>query len=152
MPEMYGKGKPWKTKAAFYAWLRGGLRRSLWMRHPVKIEFLKSNRHKAPLGRNGKDVWCMQCAICSNLFRQSDCEVDHIHPAGKLNGVEDISSFVERLAFVSEEDLRICCKLCHSILTYSERYGCTFEEAKLRKIEIAKKKEAALKRKREKKK
>ena len=29
----------WKTKAAFFAWLRGGLRRAVWEKYPPKIKF-----------------------------------------------------------------------------------------------------------------
>jgi hypothetical protein len=137
---MWGKGKPWQTEAKFWAWMRGGLRRSLWLRHPVKLELLRKERFRAPLGQAGREVWCCVCAICKDIKRQSDCQVDHQHPAGKLSGIEDISPFIQRLAFVEEKDLRILCVDCHRICSYAERYGLTFDEAHARKKEIAKKK------------
>ena len=140
MKIMWGEDKPWKTKAKFWAWVRSGLRRSVWMKHPIKIEHIKSNRYKAPLGVAGKDVWCCTCAICNETHRQTNCQVDHIQPAGKLNSIEDVMTFVERLAFIDDSDIRILCKHCHSIVSYAERYGLTFEKARDRKEEIAKRK------------
>lgn len=140
MKKMWGKGKPWKTESAFWAYIRGGLRRAVWMRHPVKIEHLKKNRYKDGLGAGGKEVWCCTCAICGETKRQSDCQVDHISPAGSLKKIEDISPFIERLAFVEDKDIRILCKSCHAICTYAERYGLTFEKARDRKKEIARRK------------
>ena len=34
----------WKTKAAYFSWLRGGIRRAIWQHHPVKLAFIKANR------------------------------------------------------------------------------------------------------------
>ena len=38
----------WKSKSAFMSYLRGGIRRSCWMKHPVKLEFIKNNRQRIP--------------------------------------------------------------------------------------------------------
>jgi len=143
--KIWGEGTPWKTQAAFWTWVRGGLRRSLWMRHPVKIALLKEKRYRAPLGRLSESgiaqlVWAIDCSVCAQCVKQSNAEVDHIHDAGSLKSREDIASFVERLAFVTTDDLRVVCKPCHKILTYASRYGVSFEEARERKQEIAKRK------------
>jgi len=143
--KMWGDGTPWGTENAFWTWMRGGLRRSLWMRHPVKLALLKEKRYRAPLGRVSKSgiaqlVWAIDCSVCAQCVKQSNAEVDHIHEAGSLKNVEDIQSFIERLAFVTSDDLRVVCKPCHKILTYASRYGVSFEEAKKRKDEIAKRK------------
>ena len=136
---------PWKTSGAFWTWMRGGLRRSLWMRHPVKLALLKEKRYRAPLGRVSKSgiaqlVWAIDCSVCAQCVKQSNAEVDHIHEAGSLKSVEDIQPFIERLAFVTPDDLRVVCKPCHKILTMMSRYDMTFDEAKKRKQEIARKK------------
>ena len=136
---------PWKTPSEFWTWVRGGLRRSLWMRHPNKIALLKEKRYRAPLGRVGKDgiaqlVWAIDCSICQCAVKQSNAEVDHREEAGSLKSLDDVRGFVERLCFVQPEDLRIVCKPCHRILTYASRYGMTFAEAKKRKQDIASKK------------
>lgn len=120
--------------------MRGGLRRGLWLRHPIKIAFIQHNRYKAPIGVGGKEVWAVDCAICKQQFRQSECQVDHITPAGSLRCLEDVEGFVKRLAMVEEKDLRWACKECNSALAYSDRYGVSLEEAIKRKKEIAKKK------------
>ena len=140
MKQMWGDDKPWKTKAKFWAWVRGCLRRSAWNRHPVKLDLLKKVRYKSPLGVNGKDVWTCKCAICGEEKRQTECQVDHIIPAGRLNSVDDITPFVTKLLFVLPEDLRVVCKWCNSVLAYADRYGLTFEKARDRKEEIANKK------------
>lgn len=137
---MWGEDTPWKTESSFWTWVRGGLRRSLWMRHPVKILLLKEKRYRASIGRGGRSVWALRCSICQTEQPQSECEVDHIKEAGSLKSREDIAGFVERLAFVTTEDLRVVCKPCHKILTMMSRYGMTFEEAAQRKAEIAKRK------------
>lgn len=38
---------------------------------------------------------------------------------------------------MSVEDLEPVCKGCHSIITYSERYGVDFNEAKIQKKAVA---------------
>jgi len=142
---MWGPTTPWKTESQFWTWVRGGLRRSAWNRHPVKLAVLKKARYKSPLGVNGKEVWACKCAICKEEKRQAECQVDHILPAGSLNKIEDITPFITRLLFVLPEDLRVVCKWCNSVLAYSDRYGVTFEEAKKRKKEIAARKKGKAK-------
>jgi len=140
MKKMWGKSSPWKTEAAFWTWVRGGLRRSAWNRHPVKLSILKEARYKAPIGVNGKDVWACRCAVCGEEKRQAECQVDHIIPAGSIKCIEDITPFVTKLLFVLPEDLRVVCKWCNSVLAYAERYGLTFEKALGKKKEIARRK------------
>ena len=137
---MWGPDKVWKTESAWWAWVRGGLRRSVWMKNPVKIDKLKASRYKAPLGKDGKEVWAMRCEMCEKEHRQSACQVDHKCGNMSLKCREDILPFVEHLAFITLEDLQILCKQCHDVKTYSERYGVTMEQARKRKEEIACKK------------
>ena len=125
----------WKNKTAFMTYLRGCLRKA-WSRNPIKHEVIKKRRYKIPnpnpRGR-AKTVWGFQCEMCREEFVMSNCQVDHINPAGKLNDVKDIQGFVERLLVVTEDDLRLCCKGCNSALSMSDRYGITYEEAIIRK-------------------
>jgi len=63
--------------------------------------------------------------------------VDHIVPAGRLQCLEDIQGFVERLLFVTTKDLRIVCKkTCHAAITLSEKNGISFQEALAEKTAI----------------
>ena len=66
-----------------------------------------------------------------------DFQVDHIHAAKQLQCFDDIPLFVFRLIYVKEEDLRMVCKLCNSILAYADKQGISFEEAKAEKEAIA---------------
>ena len=138
---MWGPGKVWKTSNDFWTWVRGGLRRSIWMKHPVKLNFRKGKRYKAPIGRNGKEVWVIDCDRCGRQVRQTEAEVNHKIPCGPLKRKEDIQSFAERLAFVTEDDLQMLCKdPCHRVITYTQRYEVTEEQAEKRIGEIDAKK------------
>lgn len=137
---MWGPGTPWKTEAAFWAWMRGGLRRAVWNKHPIKLDKLKSSRYKAPIGVGGKEVWAIKCEECGGEFRQTSCQVDHIVGNISLRCEEDILPFVKHLAFIQESMIRCICKQCHDIKSYAERYGVSLEEAAIRKKEIACKK------------
>ena len=128
----------WPTKAKFWSWMRGGLRRGVWERHPVKIQYIQANRFKAPVGKKTKDnpeglVWCGECEQCGGVFRQYKMEVDHLHSAGSLKGVDDLERFVTKLAIVTSEGLAFVCKPCHKIKSYAERMNISFEDARLEK-------------------
>lgn len=130
---------PWKNKTAFFTYLRGCLRNS-WSKNPIKLNLIKSERKQIenPNPRGNKaTVWGFTCAMCNKDFPIKDCQVDHINPVGKLNEKEDIQGFIERLLWVSDEDLRLCCKNCNMTLAYADRKNITFEEALLEKRIIA---------------
>ena len=130
----------WKTKASLMSYLRGGLRRSCWLKHPVKLEFIKNNRERIPNPNpRGKvdTVWGGRCNVCKNLFVQSKLAVDHIREfSASLKDIEDIQTFVELITLVTEDDLQFVCKDCHENISYSQKNGCSFEEAKVRKKHI----------------
>ena len=134
----------WKTKASLMSYLRGGLRRSCWMKHPVKLEFIKNNRERIPNPNpRGKvpEVWGGRCNVCKNLFVQSKLAVDHVREfSASLKDIEDIQTFVELISLVIEDDLQFVCKECHDTISYSHKHSCPFEEARVRKehIEIGK--------------
>lgn len=145
---VWGEGTPWKTQAEFYTYLRGCLRKA-WVRHPNKIKRINALRFKAPrLDKNGapmldkktgkpKMVWNCTCEMCGHKGGMKDFQVDHIIPAGALQGYDDILGFIQRLIFVNEEDLRILCKECNVTLAYADKNGVSFEEAKAIKQAIA---------------
>jgi len=133
----------WKTQAAFYSYLRGGFRRGIWEKNPIKLEFIKRNRVRAPIGKptkkepNGAMVWAGECSCCKEIKRQPELQVDHIEGEMKLTCADDIALFVQRLSFVSFEDLQLVCKPCHKDITYSERYKVSLEEARATRKAIA---------------
>lgn len=124
--------KVWKNKSAFYNWLRGNIRRSVWNRHPTKVEYVKSKRFLIPNPRKkGKrEIWGCKCEICNKVYPQKGVQVDHIEGAGSLNEAEDIQGFMERLAIVDFSGVQILCKECHSYKTHAERSGVSFEESR----------------------
>ena len=140
----------WKTKASLMSYLRGGLRRSCWLKHPVKLEFIKNNRERIPNPNpRGKvdTVWGGRCNVCENLFVQSKLAVDHIREfSASLKDIEDIQTFVELITLVTEDDLQFVCKDCHENISYSQKNGCSLEEARVRKKHILYGKEKAFKR------
>lgn len=125
----------WKTESAFLSFIRGGIRRHLWSKNPIKLEFMKENKVDIP-NNNPKSMKRFptvkggRCECCGELFKQTDLEVDHkVGERGNLRSVEDIQSYVENIVFVRKEDLAWLCKPCHKIKTYAERYGMTIQEA-----------------------
>ena len=127
----------WKSKASFMSYLRGGIRRSCWLKHPIKLEFIKNNRLRIPNPNpngNASHVWGGECNICKNLFVQSKLSVDHIREfSASLREVEDIQNFVELISLVTEDDLRWVCKGCHEIVSYSQKMSISFEQARIEK-------------------
>jgi len=131
----------WKTKPAFFQWVRGQMRRA-WARHPVKVSYMHNHRERVPLGKktvkNPKGlVWGCRCEHCNNLFKQTECEVDHIEQAGSFKDWGDLEKWMVKLMHINWGSIRVVCKTCHRIKSYAERTGMTFEEAKLEKEVIA---------------
>lgn len=129
----------WKSEAAFWGWVRGGLRK-LWSRHPVKLEYIKQNRKRIsnpnPKGRVA-EVWGMTCAICQKDMVQSEIEIDHISEHGaRLSGLEDVESFVNHLLMIDFNSLRPLCKPCHRVVSHAQKMGVSFEEALAMKMAI----------------
>lgn len=131
----------WKTQAAFMSWCRGGIRRSLWNKSPIKINFIKKHRIRIPNPKKTKrspaEVWGAKCALCSKLFVLKDIQVDHKVGNHSLTEISDIQSFIESIVMVEEQDLQLICKGCHKIKTHSERMGINFEDAEREKKIIA---------------
>ena len=138
----------WPTQAKFMSWVRGGIRLGLWKKHPVKLEFLKEsivqmvNTNPRSMKRFPK-VNAVLCALCNQMVKSSDAEVDHIRGNHSLKSLDDLRKFTESMIIVRKSDLQIACKPCHKIKSYSEREGISFEHARAIKqaIEICKTKQ-----------
>lgn len=131
----------WKTEAQFFIWMRGQMRRA-WARHPVKVAYMQQHRERVPLGRKTIKnpeglVWGCRCEHCNHLFKQIECEVDHINAAGSFKGWDDFEAWMYKLMHINFSSIRILCKTCHRIISYAERRGMSFDEAKLEKKVIA---------------
>ena len=132
------EGSPWKNSTAFFTYLRGCLRKA-WSRNPCKLNVIKKQRKQItnPNPRGNKlTVWGAECSMCHKDFVLKDIQVDHITPAGSLQKTEDIQGFVERLLYVTEDDLRLVCKGCNAALAMGDKYDMTYEEALVEKLAI----------------
>ena len=127
----------WKSKASLMSYIRGGVRRSLWNRHPSKTKLIKEKRFQIPNPNpNGKKptVWGGECEICNNLFIEKELQVDHIRDHGSsLKDISDIQQFIEDIVIVTRDDLRWVCKGCHEIVSYSQKMNISFEQARIEK-------------------
>ena len=135
----------WATESAYMSWLRGGIRRYLWAKNPVKLEFIKQNRIKIPNPNprgKVKEVWEGVCALTGNIFPIGDMEVDHKEGNHSLKTLDDLVPFVKGIVMITLDDLQLVSKEAHKIKSYAEKQGISFEEAKIEKevIEIIKQK------------
>lgn len=136
----------WKTESAFLSFIRGGIRRYLWSKNPVKLDFVKESAIQI-VNTNPRSMKAHptvkggQCEICKGLFKADQMEVDHRSGEFSLRKIEDIQKFVEGIVFIRKEDLAHLCKPCHATKTHAERYDMSFDEAKVEKqvIELNKK-------------
>lgn len=129
----------WKTKGAWFSWLRGGIRRSLWNKSPIKLEYIKNNRKRIPNPNpKGKvtTVWGGMCELCKKDFVIAQLDVDHKQGNHSLNELSDIQNFIENIVLTTENDLQFACKSCHKIKNQQERKGISFEMASYEKLAI----------------
>jgi hypothetical protein len=134
----------WATESAYMSWLRGGIRRYLWSKNPVKLEFIKQNRVKIPNPNprgKVKEVWGGVCALTGNTYPIGDMEVDHKEGNHSLKTLDDLVPFVKGIVMITLDDLQLVSKEAHKIKSYAEKQGIPFEEAKAEKtaIELIKK-------------
>lgn len=121
--------------------------RSMWSDGIFKTSFLKNNsvlientnnrsKKRYPMVRKYK------CAICGEYFGGTEIELDHVVSENTLTDYEHINDFFTNIILTSPDKLQVLCKDkktkkdgvvrfgCHSIKTFSERYGVSLEEAR----------------------
>lgn len=143
--EPWNESNAWKSKAEFFTWLRGGLRKTIWQFYPPKNEFKASMLRKATKedyvnGIHPRTKKVGQCVKCKEWMGGSKLQVDHIINAGSISDEEHIKSFVMNLA-CSKDDMQLVCVPCHKAMTYADKMGVSYEEAVIEKqaIEYCKK-------------
>ena len=119
------KYKGFDSKAKYNTFVRGNLRR-MWLKWPLRFEFLKERRQKLPIGKNGREVWGYVCEYCKESFRPQNIDVDHIEEAGSL---DDLNEFINNL-LCDKSNMRILCKECHKAITLANKKDISIEEAK----------------------
>lgn len=122
------------TESGYLSWIRSALR-SRWLRWPPRAAALDAAKEPY-VGDNARRKHSYRCKLCNGLFALKDCEVDHYpHDAGAIRSLDDIGPFVGRL-FCETDNLRVLCKNCHAIYTYSQRQGISWELAMAEKKAI----------------
>lgn len=129
----------WKSEAAFFTYLRGGLR-MIWSRYPAKLAWKKEQlTDERPFGYTGRGKSFGECHYCNQMFTGSALEVDHVLQAGTCNSWETAQKFLHNLLDCNDNWV-LSCKPCHKIKSYAEKQGLTFEQARAEKkvIELMK--------------
>lgn len=67
----------WKTKAAFFSYLRGNLRKAIWDTYPVKLDFKNNNVSAPPPDYKGRAKSGAYCSLSGEWVPKSYLEVDH---------------------------------------------------------------------------
>lgn len=133
----------WKDEKAYLNWLRSQTRR-IWGRHPVKTEYRMRRRFKAPLGRNGKEVFACTCEMCGKTVRQTETQVDHLEQGGSFSNWEEYTQWAKRILWVGLDGVRELCIPCHKAVNHSQNRGISVEDARIEKeaIRLVKEKKA----------
>lgn len=126
----------WKTKAAFFAWLRGALRRALWERYPVKLYYKNKATHNPPMSYTGRAKKLGKCSLSGEVLPKSQLEVDHKTGHVSLTDWTDLEPFIHHL-LCTEHEMQLVSKEAHKIKSYAERMGISYEEAAIEKQVIA---------------
>lgn len=126
----------WKTKSAFFTWLRGGLRRAIWEKYPPKIQFKTKGCSPPPPDYEGRAKSGANCALTGEWTPKSYLEVDHIKGHVAFTDWDDVLDFIKHLCSDSS-NFQLVNKENHKIKSYAERKGISFEEALIEKKAIA---------------
>lgn len=122
--------------------------RKVWMKHDTKLAKIY-RQTKPDMDNSTRTKWLIECECCGEDTKLSDIECDHIKGEHTLTTLEDIVPFAQSILGVGDKDLQLVCTECHSTITYAERYGMSFEDAKKEKGVIAKLKQSVTKQKQE---
>lgn len=124
--------------------------REAWGVSIFKLEFLKRNSELV-VNENPRSkkrypmVRKYRCAICGELFGSTEIELDHLVDENSLTSYDHINDFMTNIVLTSPDKLQILCKDkktkkdgvirfgCHSLKTYSSRYGIDFDTARAEK-------------------
>ena len=124
--------------------------RSCWGDSIFKTEFLKRNSVLIP-NTNTRSmkrfpmVRKYKCAICGEMFGSTEVELDHLVDENSLTSYDHINDFMINIVLTSPDKLQVLCKDkkakkdgvvrfgCHSVKTFSERYGVDLDTARAEK-------------------
>lgn len=119
----------WKTEGQFWAYLRGCIRRGLWEKSPIKLDFKNKNCFPPPKGYNGRAKTGQYCALSGKWEGKSKLEVDHVEGNVSLSSWEDVLPFILHM-IPPKGSMQLVTKEAHKIKSHQEKKGYeTFEEA-----------------------
>jgi hypothetical protein len=136
----------WKTKAQYFTWLRGGLRK-LWSDYPARKEWKRGQLRKVTPEERATRVFhpstknVGQCVFCKEWMAGSKLECDHLHSSQGCYDFETAQEFLWYCTNLEGNDFQLACKPCHKIESYREKMGISFEEARVTKQAITWQKE-----------
>lgn len=126
----------WPTKASFFTFLRGQLRRAIWEKWPLKIEFKNEACSKPPPDYTGRAKTGGYCALTGEWVGKSKAQIDHIKGNVSLQDWDDVLPFIQHLC-ASKENMQLVDPEAHKVKSYAEKEGITFEQALATKQAIA---------------
>ena len=119
----------WKTEGQFWTYLRGCIRRGLWEKSPVKLDFKNKNCFPPPEGYTGRAKSGQYCALSGKWEGKSKLEVDHIEGNVSLSSWDDVLPFILHM-IPPKGSMQLVTKEAHKIKSHQEKRGFeTFEEA-----------------------
>ncbi len=118
----------WPTEAKFWSWLRGNIRRGLWEKSPIKLQYKNDNCEKPPEGYEGRAKSGGYCALSGVWTGKSKLEIDHCTGNVSLLCWEDLVPFIMHM-IPERGTLQMVDKEMHKVKSYSERMGIDFREA-----------------------
>lgn len=99
------------SKAAFFSFLRNGLRRmSMYWKDIAIVRNAAKRTYKGPNKRQKYSYECGECHL--DHFSIKQIAVHHKIECGQLREFSDLPGFVERL-FCTSENLIVLCEDCH---------------------------------------
>lgn len=108
------------TEAAFFAFLRSGLRNMSRRWRPLVMDALVAARRPSQSKKNLRLKWQFQCCRCLKWKSRKNVEVNHRIPVGSFNCIEQAGEYIARL-FCEVDELEVMCKRCHLQETADQR-------------------------------
>ncbi len=108
-----------ETEAQHFGKIRAALRGLTRFSWQPKKDALKKAQCITHIG--SRKLMLYKCAMCSNLYKAKEVEVDHIIPVGSLKSYTDLAGFCERLFVEDSSLLRVVCEGCHQMITNEAR-------------------------------
>lgn len=133
-------GSIWKTEAEYWGWVRSCIRR-MWANYPIAKNFKKAQMIPIPANLKPKfhplTKSVGQCYACLEWFSAKNLQVDHLVNTNGCTSYETAHDFLDRMVMEPPSNFGLICKPCHKIKSHAEKYGMTFEEARIDKQAIA---------------